>query len=89
MYYDMQQELKDVIPTVFNEKIAFATELAIKHVAYKNNWLRYKFVYSTYTCAAFTVYSFDGNVKIIADDPSSDLFVCDEYKDKVLSIYKY
>ena len=78
MYYNMEKELKDVILTVFNEKIAFATELAIKHAAYNNSFEKYKFIYQTYTCAAFTIYSFDGNV--FAADPYSELINCDIYK---------
>ena len=76
MYYNMDEELHNVIPSVFNEKLAYAVILGIKYGAYNQNKEEYKFLYASYICASFTVTSYDKN------SPSwESMFDCDEAKD--------
>ncbi len=66
--------LGNIILTVFNEKISFATQLAIQHGPFYNDYEKYKFVHTAYTCVAFTISSFDTNAEYWDDE----LFDCED-----------
>ena len=77
----MTEGLHNIILTVFNEKIAFATELAIRYGPYSNEHEQYKFIYDTYTCAAFTISSFDE--RVFQADQEYESYDCDEHKSQL------
>ena len=78
LYYNLPSvDKSEIILSVFNEKLSFATEVAIRHGVFNDDENQYKFVFRTYTCVCFTVSSFDKN----AEDWDSDLFDCAESAD--------
>ncbi len=68
--------LANIILTMFNEKISYATQLATQYAAVQNNYEKYKFVYNAYICVAFpSLRLIDKN----SEQWDDEILDCDDY----------
>ena len=77
IYYDLDLDMSDIILSLFNEKLALATRLAIQYGPYRNDEEQYRFIHASYCCVSFTVISFDDS----ADGWEEQIFDCQDFQD--------